>query len=101
MERSTKFTGEIVNVIKFGYTFMNQYNLTISEHNKQAHTDIEHDIEKQKDGLFTFILRVDKGNIVDYNVVEYTDIAKYLVLRSVIIQQVTIINGQPSIKGTA
>ncbi len=62
---------------------MNQYNLTISPHNVQAHTDIEHDIERQKNGLLTFILRVDNGNIVDYNVVEYSDIKKYLVLKSI------------------
>ncbi len=62
---------------------MNNYNLTIPPHNLQAHTDIEHDIEKQQNGLFTFILRVDNFNIVDYNVVEYSDIKKYLVLKSV------------------
>jgi hypothetical protein len=71
---------------------MNQYNLNINPHNIEAHTDIEHDIKKQKDGLFTFILRVDNGNIVDYNVVEYIDIAKYLVLRQVLISQITIIH---------
>jgi hypothetical protein len=70
-------------------------NLTISEHNAQAHTDIEHDIEKQKKGLFTFILRIDNGNIVDYNVISYVDIRDYLVLKKVIIEEFTITHPAP------
>lgn len=69
------------------------YNLEISPHNKQAHIDIEHDIQAQKNGLFTFILRVDNNNIVDYNVVEYININKYLVLKAVSFQPVTVIHG--------
>lgn len=71
------------------------YNLTIKEHNIEAHTDIEHDIEKQKDGLFTFILRIDNGNIVDYNVVTYADIRKYLVLKKIVISELTIAHHPP------
>lgn len=66
------------------------YQLAIRDHNKQAHVDIEHDIQSQKNGLFTFIIRVNNGNIVDYNVVEYADAKKYLVLKSITIQQITI-----------
>lgn len=62
-------------------------NLTISPHNTQAHIDIEHDIQKQKDGLFTFILRIDNGNIVDYNVIAYVDIRDYLQLTKVVVQE--------------
>lgn len=65
-------------------------NLTIAPQNVEAHTDIEHDIQKQKNGLFTFILRVDNGHIVDYNVVEYADIRKYLTLTRVIVAQFTV-----------
>ncbi len=75
---------------------MNQYNLNINPHNIEAHTDIEHDIEKQRNGLLTFILRVDNGNIVDYNVVEYADAKKYLVLKSVELQEITIIHHEPT-----
>ena len=66
------------------------YELVIRDHNKQAHADIEHDIQTQKNGLFTFILRVNNGNIVDYNVVEYADAKKYLVLKSISLQQVLV-----------
>lgn len=69
---------------------MNKYNLEISENNQQVHIDIEHDIQKQQNGLFTFILRIDNSNIVDYNVVEYADARKYLVLKKVIIEELTI-----------
>lgn len=69
---------------------MTQYNLDIKEHNKQAHIDIEHDIQKQQNGLFTFILRVDNNNIVDYNVVSYVDIRDYLVLKKIVITEFTI-----------
>ena len=50
-----------------------QYSLQISRHNQQPHIDIENDIQARKNGLFTFILRVNNGNIVDYNVMEYTN----------------------------
>jgi len=43
-----------------------QYSLTIREYNKQAHIDIDKSIIKKRDGLFTFVIRVNKGNIVDY-----------------------------------
>lgn len=34
--------------------------------NTPAHLDIERDIQSQRDGLFTVILRVNQGRIVDY-----------------------------------
>ena len=52
-------------------------DLTISEHNKQVHIDIEDDIQKQKNGLYTIILRIHNKKIVDKNVVEYSDLKKY------------------------
>lgn len=67
-----------------------QYQLDIREHNVRAHTDIEHAIQAQKDGLFTFILRVDNGNVVDFNVVEVTDAREYLVLKKITIQELSI-----------
>ncbi len=70
---------------------MSDYNLEISDHNAEAHIDIERDIEKQKNGLFTFILRIDNGNIVDYNVVAYADIKSYITLKSIALQEITII----------
>lgn len=64
------------------------YALDIREHNKQAHIDIESDIEVKKNGLFTLILRVNNGNIVDYQVMEYANSQKYLSLKSVEIIEV-------------
>ena len=64
-------------------------DLNISEHNKQVHVDIETDIQKQKDGLFTFILRINSGNVVDYNVVEYCDITKYVRLKGIIVKELS------------
>ena len=52
--------------------------------------DIEQDIQKQKNGLFTFIIKLNDGNITDYSVVEYADIRKYLVLKKIIVQELTV-----------
>lgn len=53
------------------------YQLNIREHNKQAHVDIEKEIELKKNGLFTFILRVNNGNIVDCTIMEYVNAKSY------------------------
>lgn len=42
------------------------YVLSINQHNIKPHLDIEKDIQKVKNGLFTFNLRVNQGNIEDY-----------------------------------
>jgi hypothetical protein len=52
------------------------YSLEINPQNIQPHVDIEHDILDKKNGLFTFILRVNNGVIVDYSVIENVDIEK-------------------------
>jgi len=41
-------------------------NFKIRQSNVMAHLDIERDIKKTKNGLFTFTLRVNSGNICDY-----------------------------------
>lgn len=51
-----------------------QDNFTIRKHNIKAHADIEVDIMKKKNGIMTFTLRVNAGNIVDYSPVEYIDV---------------------------
>ena len=43
-----------------------QIRLTIKTENQQAHLDIERDIQEQKEGLVTFNLRVNRGEIEDY-----------------------------------
>ena len=51
-----------------------------------VHLDIEKDIQEQKNGLFTFIIKIANGNVADYNVVEYRDIRHYLKLKKIIIE---------------
>jgi len=68
-----------------------EYELSIRDHNKQAHLDIEKDIKAKGNGLFTFILRVNNGNIVDYNLMEYTSgKTKYLGITKVVIKKSTL-----------
>ena len=43
----------------------------IKPNNIQAHIDLESDIIKQQDGLFTFTIHVSGGDIVDYIVMGY------------------------------
>lgn len=43
-----------------------KYSLNINQHNIKPHLDIEQDIQDKKNGLFTFNLRVNQGNIEDY-----------------------------------
>ncbi len=66
------------------------YSLDITKHNIQPHIDIEREIELKKNGLFTFILRVNNGNIVDCSFVEHVNAATYLVLQKVVIEKVII-----------
>jgi len=40
--------------------------LPIKEHNIKPFLDIAKDIDVKKNGLFSFVLRCDKGKIVDY-----------------------------------
>lgn len=51
---------------------------TIRKANIQAHDDIETEILSQQNGLLTFTLRINGGNIVDYNVVQLVNVREYL-----------------------
>ena len=42
------------------------YDFTIVQHNIKPHLDIERDIQTKQNGLFTFNLRINQGNIEDY-----------------------------------
>lgn len=70
---------------------MNYDAVEIRKQNIPVHLDIEKDIQIQKNGLFTFIVKVANGNIADYNVVEYADIRKYfkLKLKRIVITELT------------
>jgi hypothetical protein len=63
------------------------YDLIINQHNIKPHLDIERDMQNQKEGLFTFVLRVSQGNIEDYAKHKTITIAEY---RSVTFTQTTI-----------
>lgn len=68
-----------------------KHALSISSHNIQPHLDIEDDIKLRGNGLLTFTIRVNNGNIVDYNLTEYVDVKqKYLRLKSLVIQQLGV-----------
>lgn len=43
-----------------------KYDLSINQHNIKPHLDIERDIQEQKEGLYTFSIKVNQGNIEDY-----------------------------------
>lgn len=65
--------------------------LTIRDYNVPAHMDIEKDIQGKKNGLLTFTLRVNAGNVVDYTVVEYVDArSKYGTVTAVLVQELTV-----------
>jgi hypothetical protein len=66
------------------------YALDIRKHNIQPHLDIEKEIEGRKNGLYTFILRINNGNIVDCSWVEYVNAKNYLVLKKVELQEIII-----------
>jgi hypothetical protein len=66
-----------------------RYVREIKSCNEQAHLDIEQDMQVKKNGLFTFILRVNNGTIVDYNVMECIDATKYDGLEQGIIEELT------------
>lgn len=66
-----------------------QYKLELKDQNLRPHLDIEKDIQTQKNGLFTFVIRISSGNVVDYEVVEYVDGREYLQLKSVTFTELT------------
>ena len=67
-----------------------KYDLSIRQHNIPAHLDIERDIKLKKNGLFTFTLRINGGNIVDYSLTEYVDVKrKYLGVKEVAVAKST------------
>lgn len=68
-----------------------QYDLSIRNHNIKAHLDIETDIQRKKNGLFTFVLRINNGNIVDYAVIEYVNAQqKYIGIGEIVVTQFTV-----------
>lgn len=68
-----------------------RYGLSLSKKNIRAHLDIERDIQKTNTGMFTFTIRINDGDIVDYAPVEYIDAKKkYFGLESIIVKEHTV-----------
>lgn len=65
------------------------YNFNIRKHNVLPHLDIEKDLSTKTNGLFTFTLRINKGDIVDYNLTEQIDVkAKYFGFSGIVIERI-------------
>jgi len=47
------------------------YELHIREENLPFHRDLDEDMMRKKEGMFSFIIKLNDGNIVDYIVLEY------------------------------
>ena len=52
------------------------HEIIVREHNKQVYNDINNDLLLKKEGLFTFVIRINNGNIVDYTVLENDNYAR-------------------------
>lgn len=52
------------------------HEIIVREHNKRVHDDIDKDLLRKKEGLLTFVVRVNNGNIVDYCVLENDNYAR-------------------------
>lgn len=54
-------------------------DISMKEQNVPAHLDVEEAIQQRKTGLLTFTIRMNNGDIVDYNRTEYVNVkTKYL-----------------------
>jgi len=68
-----------------------RYDLSIRQQNIQPHLDIEREVQAKKNGLLTFILRVNAGNIADFAVIENVDTRIYR--QTITIQKFTFASG--------
>ena len=68
-----------------------QYDLSkVKEHNKRVHLDIERDIQKIGNGILSFTIKVNDGDVVDYAPVEYVNRNKYLKLKSIELTELSV-----------
>lgn len=63
-----------------------KYDLSIKQENIQPHLDIEKEIQLKQDGLFTFVIRVNSGNIVDLSILENINVQREY-LTTIIVQK--------------
>jgi len=65
--------------------------LTIRKWNVKPHLDIESYLQKRENGLATFNLRLNKGNIVDLTITEYVNpAARYGIIKTITIAKLSI-----------
>jgi len=74
--------------------------LRIRDTNKPLHLDVEHDIQKVGNGQFTFTVRLNNGVVTDYNVIEHIDTKQFLILKSLIIEELTLSHVDGNITAT-
>jgi hypothetical protein len=66
------------------------YELSIRRHNIQPHLDIEKEIQRKQDGLFTFTIRVNGGNICDIAITEVVDVRSKYLTQSVVTEKLAV-----------
>ena len=66
------------------------YALEIRKNNVACHLDLEKEITTKRDGLLTFTVRINSGNIVDFNCTDYIDVRTYLGLKTVTYEELAI-----------
>lgn len=70
---------------------MTNYQLQIKDANLKPHLDLEEEITTKKNGILTFTVRVNNGNMVDLNITEYVPIQeKYGIVKMLVIEEVVI-----------
>jgi len=74
--------------------------LRIRNTNKALHLDVENDIQKIQNGQFTFTVRLNNGVVTDYNVTEHIDAKQFLILKSLIIEELTLSHVDGNITAT-
>ena len=67
-----------------------QYALEIRKNNVACHLDLERDIQYKKNGLFTFTIRINAGNVVDYNITQHVSAATYLGFKGITYEKLSI-----------
>ncbi len=67
-----------------------KYDLSIRKQNIQPHLYLEQELQKQKNGLFTFVLRVNSGNIVDASILENVNVKRDYLTTTIIIEKLTV-----------
>lgn len=67
------------------------YDLPIRDHNIKPHLDLEEEVTARQDGILTFTVRVNNGNIVDLNITEYVNARqKYGIITGIVKEELQL-----------